>query len=143
MERAMRAKRLVAASGVIGCLLVFMATFEAHASIWCPPPIPGVLIKTCLCQSFTGRAEVWMPSRLSPLRLVGLWNDLRSAAKADWASKVQAYQQPRNFLSLRLRYACDVDRGCAATRKATGTVVTYQYSCYLKARPGPCGPRRC
>jgi hypothetical protein len=131
--------KLLAATGVTACLLVLMAVFEAQASIWCPTPIPGVLMKYCLCQPFTGSAEVWTRSRLPPLRLVVLWNDLRQAANADWASEVQAYQQPRKFLSPRLRYACDIDRGYTVTRKVTGPSVTYLYSCYVKARPGPCG----
>jgi hypothetical protein len=139
----MTAKLSKAASGIICFLLVFVTAFEAQASIWCPTPIPGVLMKYCLCQSLTGIAEVWTPSRLPPLRLAVLWNDLRQAAKADWASDVQARQEPRRFLSTRWRYACDQDQGCTVTRKVAGPSVICQYGCYAKARPGPCGQRRC
>jgi hypothetical protein len=128
--------KLLSATGT-SCLLLLIA-FEAQASIWCPTPIPGVLMKYCLCQSFTGSAGVSVPSRLPPLQLVGLWNNLRQAAKEDWASRVQAHQQPRRYLSTKLLYACDVDRWCTETRS-----VTYHYTCYTKARPGPCADRRC
>ena len=47
-----------AATAAAACLLVLMAVSEAQASIWCPTPIPGVLVKYCLCQFFTGRAGV-------------------------------------------------------------------------------------
>jgi hypothetical protein len=132
-----------AATAAAACLLVLMAVFEAQASIWCPTPIPGVLMKYCLCQSFTGRAGVSAASRLPPLQLLGLWNNLHRAAKEDWASRVHAHQQPRHYLSTKLRYACDVDRWCTETRKLAGASVTYHYACYTKARPGPCGQRRC
>ena len=132
-----------AATAAAACLLVLMVVSKAHASIWCPTPIPGVLMKYCLCQFFTGRAEVSAASRLPPLQLLGLWNNLRRAAKEDWASRVQAHQQPRHYLSTKLRYACDVDRWCTETRKLAGASVTYHYACYTKARPGPCGQRRC
>ena len=137
----MRTKLLSATA--TSCLFLLMAMFEAQASIWCPTPIPGVLMKYCLCQSFTGSAGVSAPSRLPPLQLVGLWNNLRQAAKEDWASRVQAHQQPRRYLSTKLRYACDVDRWCTKTRKVAGSSVIYHYTCYTEARPGPCGPRRC
>jgi hypothetical protein len=133
--------KLLSATGT-SCLLLLIA-FEAQASIWCPTPIPGVLMKYCLCQSFTGSAGVSVPSRLPPLQLVGLWNNLRQAAKEDWASRVQAHQQPRRYLSTKLLYACDVDRWCTETRKVAAPSVTYHYTCYTKARPGPCGQRRC
>ena len=123
--------------------LLSLAAFEAQASIWCPTPIPGVLIKYCLCQSFTGSAGVSAQSPVPPLQLVGLWNNLRQAAKEDWASRVQAHQQPRRYLSTKLLYACDIDRWCTETRKVAGSSVSYVYSCYTKARPGPCGQRRC
>lgn len=142
-KSTVRTKLLIAASGVTGCLLIFITAFDAQASIWCPTPIPGVLMKYCLCQPFTGSAEVWTRSRLPPLTLVSLWNNLRQAAKADWASEVQAHQQPRKYLSTRLIYACDIDRWCTETRKVAGSSVTYHYTCYTKARPGPCGQRRC
>jgi hypothetical protein len=138
----MRAK-VSAATAVTACLLLLMAVFEVQASIWCPTPIPGVLMKYCLCQSFTGNAGVSAPSRLPPLQLIGLWSNLREAAKEDWASRVQAHQQPRKYLSTKLLYACDVDRWCTEIRRVSGASVTYLYNCYTKARPGPCGQRRC
>jgi hypothetical protein len=135
--------KLLTATWVAACLLVLMHVSAAQASIWCPTPIPGVLMKYCLCQSFTGSAEVSSRSRLPPLTLVSLWNKLHRAAKEDWASKVQAHEQPRKYLSTRLIYACDIDRWCSETRRLAGSSVTYHYTCYTKARPGPCGQRRC
>jgi len=35
----------VAASGVAGFLIVLIPLCEADAGIWCPTPIPGVLMK--------------------------------------------------------------------------------------------------
>jgi hypothetical protein len=110
------------ASALIGLLLFSVSTGEAQASIWCPTPIPGVLMKYCYCQSFTGSAAVSTSSRLPPLQLVGVLNSLRQAAKADWASRVQAHQQPRKFLSTKLLYARDIDRDCRVTRKGLGIV---------------------
>ena len=46
--------RHVAASGVAGFLIILMPLCEADAGIWCPTPIPGVLMKYCLCESITG-----------------------------------------------------------------------------------------
>ena len=114
---------LLAARGVTACLLALTAVFEAQASIWCPTPIPGVLMKYCLCQPFTGSAEVWTRSRLPPLTLIRVWANLRQAANQDWASQVQAHQQPRKYLSTRLIYACDLDRWCTGTRKVVGSSV--------------------
>lgn len=79
-EEQMRTKHL-AASGVIGFLLALMPLLDAHAGIWRPTLIPGVLMKYCLCQSITGRAEVSSPSKLSPLTLIGLWRDLDMAVE--------------------------------------------------------------
>jgi hypothetical protein len=79
-------------------------------------------MKYCLCQSFTGSAEVSSRSRLPPLTLVSLWNKLHRAAKEDWASKVQAHEQPRKYLSTRLIYACDIDRWCFGNKEARGVV---------------------
>ena len=138
----MRTKHL-AASGVTGFLLVLMPLFGAHASIWCPTPIPGVLMKYCLCQSITGTAEVSSPSKLSSLTLVGLWRDLNAAATADWVGRVQAREGKRRFLSHRWALACDPERDCTATRTIAGGSVIYKYACYAKARPGPCGQRLC
>ena len=92
----MRTKHL-AASGVTGFLLALMPLLDAHAGIWCPTPIPGVLMKYCLCQSITGSAEVSSPSKLSPLTLVGLWRDLDAAAMVDWVGRVQAREGKRRF----------------------------------------------
>jgi hypothetical protein len=72
----MRTKRLIAASGVAGLLLLLASSFGAHAGLWCPPPIPGVPIRTCLCEYITGRAEVSSPTPLSALALFGLRRDL-------------------------------------------------------------------
>jgi hypothetical protein len=115
--------KLLAATGVTACLLALTAVFAAQASIWCPTPIPGVLMKYCLCQPFTGSAEVWTRSRLPPLTLIRVWANLRQAANQDWASQVQAHQQPRKYLSTRLIYACDLDRWCTGTRKVVGSSV--------------------
>ena len=114
---------LLAARGVTACVLALTAVFEAQASIWCPTPIPGVLMKYCLCQPFTGSAEVWTRSRLPPLTLIRVWANLRQAANQDWASQVQVHQQPRKYLSTRLIYACDLDRWCTGTRKVVGSSV--------------------
>jgi hypothetical protein len=140
-ESAMRPTPLLSASGITGGLLL-ASLLEAQASIWCPTPIPGVLIKTCLCVPFTGSAGVSTRSRLSPLRQAVLLNDLQQAANADWASRIEAFQQPRKYLSPRLRYACDINPGCTVSRNVAGPYVTYQYSCYMTARPGPCGSSR-
>jgi len=53
---------------VTGLLLVLTSASEAQAGLWCPTPIPGVLMKYCLCESIKGRAEVSSPTPLSPLR---------------------------------------------------------------------------
>lgn len=79
----MRAKRLILASGVTGLLLALMPSVGAHVGLWCPTPIPGVLMKYCLCESITGRAEVSSPKPLSPLTLFGLWRDLNATAMVD------------------------------------------------------------
>ena len=122
----MRTKHL-AASGVTGFLLVLMAALTAQAGIWCPTPIPGVLMKYCLCRSLTGRAEVSSPSPLPPLKLIGLWRDLNAASMTDWMDQVQAREGKRRFLSHRWALACDRDRDCTVTRTApqpTATAVT-------------------
>ena len=141
-ESAMRPKPLLSASGITGGLLL-ASLLEAQAFMWCPTPIPGVLIKTCLCMPFTGSAGVSTRSRISPLREALLLSDLQQAANADWASRIEAFQQPRKYLSSRLYYACDINPGCTVSRNVAGPYVTYQYSCYMTARPGPCGSRRC
>jgi len=103
----MRMKRLIAAGGVTAVLLVLMPLFEAHAGIWCPTPIPGVLMRYCLCESITGRAEVSSPTPLSPLTVFGLWRDLNATAMVDWVGRVQAREGKRRFLSHRRLLACD------------------------------------
>src|SRR5262245_51930921 len=85
----MRTKRLIVASGVAGLLLILASSLGAHASLWCPTPVPGVPIRTSLCEYITGRAEVSSPTPLSPLTLFGLWRDLRATALTDWADRVQ------------------------------------------------------
>src|SRR4029077_11471548 len=97
----MMTKRLIAAIGLTGLLLVLMPSFGAHAGLWCPTPIPGVLIRYCLCEFITGRAEVSPPTRLSPLTLFGLWRDLNATAMTDWAGRVQIRGGKRGFLSTR------------------------------------------
>jgi hypothetical protein len=72
--------RHVAASGVAGFLIILMPLCEADAGIWCPTPIPGVLIKYCLCESITGSAEVSSPTPLSPRKLFALRRDLNATA---------------------------------------------------------------
>src|SRR5262245_62078987 len=137
----MRTKRLIAASGVTGfLLLVLMPSFGAHAGLWCPPPIPGVPIRTCLCEYITGRAQVSSPTPLSALALFGLRRDLNAKAMLDWAGRVQVRGGKRKFLSSRWVRACDGERYCATTRTVAGG---YKYACYAKARPGPCGQRFC
>jgi hypothetical protein len=106
-------KPLKAAIGVIGFLLVLVTVFEAQAGIWCPTPIPGVLIKYCLCQSLTGRAEVSSPSPLSPLTLFGLWRDLGQAARRIGHPKSQPEREREDFF----RNAGD---GHAIERKSVG-----------------------
>src|SRR5262245_47105639 len=103
----MRTKRLIAASGVTGLLFVLASSFEAHAGLWCPTPVPGVPIRTCLCEYITGRAEVSSPTPLSPLTLFGLWRDLRATALKDWAGRVQVRGGKRKFLSTRWVRSCD------------------------------------
>ena len=73
---------------VTGLLLVLTSASEAQAGLWCPTPIPGVLMKYCLCESITGRAEVSSPTPLSPLTLLGLRRDLNATAMVDWAGRV-------------------------------------------------------
>ena len=82
----MSTKHLRAANAVTAFLLVLMVVSEAKASIWCPTPIPGVLMRYCLCQSITGRAELSSPSPLLPLKLFGVWRDLNAAAMTEWVS---------------------------------------------------------
>jgi hypothetical protein len=137
----MRTKRLIAASGVTGLLLVVMLSFEAHAGLWCPTPIPGVLMKYCLCESITGKAEVSSPTPLSPLTLFGLRRDLNATAMVDWPGRVQVRGGKRKFLSSRWTLACDRERDCTTTR--TVAAVVYKYACFAKARPAPCFPRYC
>jgi hypothetical protein len=139
----MRTKRLIAASGVTGALLVLMSLVEAHAGIWCPTPIPGVPMRYCLCESITGGAEVSSPTPLSSLTLFGLWRDLQATAMVDWVGRVQAREGKRRFLSHRWVWACDRERDCKTTRTVAGGSVVYKYACYAKARPGPCGQRFC
>ena len=139
----MRAKRLIAASGVTGLLLVLMPSFGAHAGLWCPTPIPGVLMKYCLCESITGRAEVLSPTPLSPLTLFGLRRDLNAKAMLDWVGRVQMRGGKRKFLSPSWTLACDQERDCTTSRTTMGDSMVYKYACYAKARPGPCGQRRC
>jgi len=136
----MRTKRLITMSGVTGLLLVLASSFGAYASLWCPTPVPGVPIRTCLCESITGRAEVSSPTPLSPLTLFGLWRDLRATAMTDWAGRVQVRGGKRGFLSSRWVRSCDGERYCTTTRTVAGG---YKYGCYAKARPGPCGQRFC
>jgi hypothetical protein len=136
----MSTKHLMAANTVTAFLLVLMVVFEAKASIWCPAPVPGVPIRTCLCESITGKAEVSSPTPLSPLTLFGLWRDLNATAMTDWAGRVQVRGGKRGFLSSRWVRACDGERYCTTTRTAAGV---YKYACYAKARPGPCGQRFC
>jgi hypothetical protein len=138
----MRTKRLIAPSGFIGLLLVLMPSFGAHGGLWCPTPIPGVLMKYCLCESITGRAEVSSPTPLAPLALFGLWRDLRATALVDWAGRVQVRGGKRKFLSSRWTLACDRERDCTTTRTVAGGTVIYKYACHAKARPAPCFPSR-
>ena len=93
-----RMKLLIAAIGVTGFLLAFMAVFEAQAE--CPPPIPGVLSKLCYCQTLTGRAEVRTPSKLPPLALIELWRDLGQEARTNWSGQVVAEEGRRKVLLL-------------------------------------------
>lgn len=135
--------RHVAASGVAGFLIILMPLCEADAGIWCPTPIPGVLMKYCLCESITGSAEVSSPTRLSPLMLFGLWRDLNATAMLDWVGRVQMRGGKRKFLSPSWTLACDQERDCTTSMAVMGGSVVYKYACYAKARPGPCGQRRC
>jgi hypothetical protein len=132
----MRTKLFIATSA---SLLVLMTLLEAQAAIFCPPNTPFA----CYCQFVTGGAEVSRPSPASPLELIGLWSNLQEAARADWASEVAARQGTRRILSTRWQLACDQDQSCAVTRRLSGSSVIYRYSCYAKARPGPCGQRHC
>lgn len=141
-RRKMKAKRLMLASGATGLLLALMPSVGAHAGLWCPTPIPGVLMKYCLCESIAGRAEVSSPTPLSPLRLFGLWRDLNATAMVDWAGRVQVRGGKRKFLSSRWTLACDRERDCTTTRTVAGGTVVYKYACYAKARPAPCFPSR-
>ena len=138
----MSTKHLMAANAVTAFLLVLMVVSEAKASIWCPTPIPGVLMRYCLCQSITGRAELSSPSPLPPLKLFGVWRDLNAAAMTEWVGHVQAREGKKRFLSHRWLRACDQDRDCTVTRSVTGGSAIYRYSCYATARPGPCGSTR-
>jgi hypothetical protein len=83
----MTRNRLIAA--VTGLLLILTPLFDAHAGIWCPTPIPGVLMKYCLCESITGKAEVSSPTPLSPLTLFALRRHLNATAMLDWVGRVQ------------------------------------------------------
>jgi hypothetical protein len=74
--------RHVAASGVAGLIIILMPLCEADAGLWCPTPIPGVLMKYCLCESITGRAEVSSPTPLSPLTLFALRRDFECDSNA-------------------------------------------------------------
>ena len=139
----MRTKRLIASSGVTGLLLVLMPSFGAHAGIWCPTPIPGVLIKYCLCESITGKAEVSSPTPLSPLTLFALRRDLNATAMLDWVGRVQVRGGKRKFLSPSWSLSCDRERECATSRTTVGGSTVYKYACYAKARPAPCFPRYC
>jgi hypothetical protein len=142
-RRNTKTKHLLAAGGVSGLLLVLTPPFGAHAGLWCPTPIPGVLMKYCLCESITGRAEVSSPVPLSPLTLIGVWRDLNANAMLDWVGRVQVRGGKRRFLSSRWILACDPERDCTTTRTIVGRSVVYKYACYAKARPGPCGQRFC
>jgi len=135
--------RHVAASGVAGFLIILTPLCEADAGIWCPTPIPGVLMKYCLCESITGSAEVSSPTRLSPLMLFGLWSDLNATAMLDWVGRVQVRGGKRKFLSPSWSLSCDRERECTTTRTVAGGSVVYKYACYAKARPAPCFPRYC
>jgi hypothetical protein len=138
----MRSKCLTLASGVTGFLFALMPSVGAHAGLWCPTPIPGVLMKYCLCETITGRAEVSSPTPLSPLTLLGLRRDLNATAMVDWAGRVQVRGGKRKFLSSRWTLACDRERDCTTTRTVAGGTVVYKYACYAKARPAPCFPSR-
>ena len=129
-------KLLIAAIGVTGFLLALMAVSEAQAgSIWCPPPIPGVLSKLCYCKTLTGRAEVRTPSKLPPLALIGLWRDLGQEARTNWSGQVVAEEGRRKVLSHRWRRTCDREHGCEVSKKVVGRSTVYVYGCYAKARP--------
>ena len=141
-RRKMRSKRLRWASGVTGFVLALMPSVGAHAGLWCPTPIPGMLMKYCLCESITGRAEVSSPTPLPPLRLFGLWRHLNETAMVDWVGRVQVRGGKRKFLSYRWTLACDRERDCSTTRTVAGSSVVYKYACYAKARPAPCFPSR-
>jgi len=108
--------RHVAASGVAGFLIILTPLCEADAGIWCPTPIPGVLMKYCLCESITGSAEVSSPTRLSPLMLFGLWRDLNATAMLDWVGRVQVRGGKRKFLSPSWSLSCDRERECTTSR---------------------------
>ena len=138
----MRSKCLTLASGVTGFLLALLPSVGAHAGLWCPTPIPGILMKYCLCETVTGRAEVSSPTPLSPLTLLGLRRDLNATAMVDWAGRVQVRGGKRKFLSSRWTLACDRERDCTTTRTVAGGTVVYKYACYAKARPAPCFPSR-
>ena len=127
---------------VTGLLLVLTSASEAQAGLWCPTPIPGVLMEYCLCESIKGRAEVSSPTPLSPLTLLGLRRDLNATAMVDWAGRVQVRGGKRKFLSSRWTLACDRERDCTTTRTVAGGTVVYKYACYAKARPAPCFPSR-
>ena len=124
----MRTKRQIAATGVTGLLFVLMPSFGAHAGLWCPTPIPGVLMKYCLCESITGRAEVSSPTPLSPLTLFGLRRDLNAKAMLDWAGRVQVRGGKRKFLSTSWTLACDQDQDCTTSRTPVGGSVVYKYA---------------
>src|SRR5262245_48198521 len=136
----MRGPELIAATLLAMAPLVLLPSFGVQAGLWCPTPIPGVLIRYCLCESITGRAEVSSPTRLPPLTLFSLRRDLRGTAMLDWAGRVQVRGGKRGFLSTRWVRACDGERYCTTARTAAGG---YKYACYAKARPGPCFPRYC
>jgi hypothetical protein len=105
--------------------------------LWCPTPIPGVLMKYCLCESIIGKAEVSSSTPLSPLTLF-LRRDLNAKAMLDWVGRVQMRGGKRKFLSPSWTLACDQERDCTTSMAVMGGSVVYKYACYAKARPGPC-----
>jgi hypothetical protein len=135
--------RHLAASGVTGLAILLMSLCDAHAGLWCPTPIPGVLMKYCLCESITGSAEVSSPAPLSPLKLFALRRNLNAAAMLDWVGRVQVRGGKRKFLSPNWSLSCDRERKCTTSRATVGGSAVYKHACYAKARPGPCGQRRC
>ena len=119
--------RHVAASGVAGFLIILMPLCEADAGIWCPTPIPGVLMKYCLCESITGKAEVSSATPLSPLTLFALRRDLNATAMLDWVGRVQVRGGKRKFLSPSWSLSCDRERECTTRRTTVGGSAVYKY----------------